>query len=131
MYFNSLLLCRWTELALNAKERDSRFFTASDCSADYILGTQTANPIMTSPYRQHYPVNLSASCTRVLGSRQHAELISTWKFAVRPGRSLLQVLSGCLNQKCSLYLLFQVFDSPRLLWVRNLLVCSIATSLIL
>lgn len=82
---------------------------------------------MTSPYRRYYLVNLCKFAS-VLGSRLHADLTSAWKFAVRPGLSLLQVLSGCLNWRCSLYLLFQVSESPRLLWLWNLLVCSIANS---
>lgn len=72
-----------TELALNVKE-DSRFLAARVTAQLTILGVETADHTMASPYGQCSLTTLSARFAGVLGSGQHTDL-STCSGAVRPG----------------------------------------------
>lgn len=73
-----------TELALNVKE-DSRFLAARVTAQLTILGVETADHTMASPYGRCSPATLSARFAGVLGSGPHTDLLSTCSGAVRPG----------------------------------------------
>lgn len=75
---------------------------------------------MTSPYRQHYLVDLSAGFARVLGSGQLTGLMSTLKLCCETW-ALTAAWTGGVA-----FISLSSFWLSRLMWDWNFLVCSIA-----
>lgn len=85
------------------KGRHSRSLAARVTALLTVLGIETADHIMASPYRQCYPAALCRFCWRAGLQAAHRPDVH-WKWCREPGRSLLQGLSGRLTGRCSLHL---------------------------